>query len=232
MEFDRYGRIRNPNITSTEPVDTYTHVTNSRSSSTFFLWDWFNDMIIGIGNFIANSTEYIIAGLTWIVLLAGGIFAVTSLIEVWTKNNFIVAAIITFFGGGLLYYVFMIMLGILYWIVSVSLAILRYIFYNAYTLLLVVGICVGVVWYSNRNASIASNYEPTTRSYAIETTHRYRCTANTLNVRREPYTGSLVIGKLHKGDFVEVYDVHDSFAYIKYGDTKAWASIKYLEKMY
>ena len=108
----------------------------------------------------------------------------------------------------------------------------RYIFYNAYTLLLVVGICVGVVWYSNRNVSTTANHEPATRSYAIETTSRYRCTASTLNVRREPYTGSPVIGKLHKGDFVEVYDVHDGFAHIKYGDTKAWASMKYLEKMY
>lgn len=232
MEFDRYGRLKNPGISSTEPVNTYTHIQNSRNTSTFFLWDWFNDLVIGIGNFIGNYTETIIGILTWIAIIVGGISAISLLIDVWSKNNFLVAALITIFGGGILYYVFMIILGILYLIVSIVLVVLRYIFYNAYTLLLVIGLWVGIVWYNNRDSATSVQKEPVRSSFVAAKTSRYRCTANTLNVRREPYTGSPVVGKLHRGDFVEVYDIYDGFAHIKYGDSKAWASVTYLEKIF
>ena len=231
MEFDKYGRLRNPGISSTEPVNTYTHITNSRSSSTFFLWDWFNDLVIGIGNFIADHTETIIGILTWIVIIVGGFFAISLLNEVWSNNNFLVATLITIFGGGILYYIFMIILGILYWIVSLSLIVLRYIFYNAFTLLFVIGLWVGFAWYNNKDSAPAAQ-QPVSSSYTTPKASRYRCKARTLNVRREPYTGSPVIGKLHRGDYVEVYDIYDDFAHIKYGDTKAWASVTYLEKMF
>ena len=153
MEFDKYGRLKNPGISSTDPVNTYTHIQNSRSSRTFAPWDWFNDFVIGIGNFIANSTEFIIGALAWIVIIAGGITGIVFLFDVWSIHSFIAAALITVLGGGILYYVFMFILGILYWIVSISLVIVRYIFYNAYTLLLVIGICLGIVWYNNREPS-------------------------------------------------------------------------------
>ena len=230
MEFDRFGRLRNPGISSTEPVNTYTHITNSRSTNTFFLWDWFNDFVIGIGNFIANSTEYIIGILSWIAIIAGGIMGITLLIDVWSKNNFIVAALITIFGGGILYYVFMIILGIMYWIVSISLVIVRYIFYNAYTLLLVIALWIGIVWYNGRDSSPTAQNDSVKSTLVTENPVRYRCTAKTLNVRREPYMGSPIIGKLHRGDIVEVYDIYDNFAHIKYGNTKAWASTSYLVK--
>lgn len=231
MEFDRYGRLKNPGISSTEPVNTYTHITNSRSSSTFFLWDWFNDVVIGIGNFIADHTETIIGILTWIVIIVGGISAISILTEVWSNNNFLGAALITIFVGGILYYVFMIILGILYWIVSLTLIVLRYIFYNAFTLLFVIGLWVGIAWYNNKDSAPAVQQEPVRSSLVAPKTSRYRCTATTLNVRREPYTASPVVGQLHRGDFVEVYEIYDGFAHIKYGDSKAWASVKYLEKM-
>lgn len=232
MEFDRYGRLRNPGISSTEPVNTYTHYQNSRSSSTFFLWDWFNDLVIGIGNFIADHTETIIGILAWIAIIVGGVSAISLLIEVWSNNNFLVAALITVFGGGILYYVFMIILGLLYWIVSIALVVLRYIFYNAFTLLLVIGLWIGIAWYNNRDSAPAVQQEPVRSSFVAPKTSRYRCTATTLNVRREPSTGSPVVGQLHRGDYVEVYEIRGGFAHIKYGDSKAWASITYLEKMF
>ena len=228
MEFDRYGRIKNPGISSTEPVNTYTHVTNSRSTNTFFLWDWINDFVIGIGNFIANSTEVIIGILTWIAIIAGGIVGITLLVDVWSKNSFIVAALITFFGGGILYYVFMIILGIMYWVVSISLVIVRYIFYNVYTLLLVVCLWIGIVCYKGCNNSMTTQNDSVRSTLVTENSVKYRCTARVLNVRREPYTNSPVIGKIYRGDIVEVYDTFEGFAYIKYGNTKAWASINYL----
>ena len=231
MEFDRYGRLKNPGISSTEPVNTYTHITNSRSSSTFFLWDWFNDLVIGIGNFIADHTETIIGILTWIVIIVGGISAISILTEVWSNNNFLGAALITIFVGGILYYVFMIILGILYWIVSLTLIVLRYIFYNAFTLLFVIGLWVGIAWYNNNDSAPAVQQEPVRSSLVAPKTSRYRCTATTLNVRQEPYTASPVVGQLHRGDYVEVYEIYDGFAHIKYGDSKAWASVKYLENM-
>lgn len=231
MEFDQFGRMRNPGISSTEPVNRYTHIRNERPSRTFFLWDWFNDLIAGIGNFIADSTEFIIGALTWIAIIGGGICAITALYQIWTENGFIAAVLITLFCGGIVYYVFMIILGIMYWIVSVSLAILRFIFYNGYTFLIFIGICTGIVWYNNRHPSSYTRQETTPTTLVTHPVSRYRCTASTLNVRRQPYAGAPIIGKLHKGELVEVYDTYDGFANIKYGNTKAWASLSYLEKM-
>ena len=231
MEFDQYGRLRNPGISSTEPVNNYTHIRNERSIRTFFLWDWFNDLIINIGNFIATSTEFIIGALAWIAIIGGAIIGIALLYQIWTENGLIAAIIITVICGGIVYYIFMIILGIMYWIVAISLAILRFIFYNAYTFLLFIGICGGIVWYINRHPSDSIRQKPTTNTLVTQPISRYRCTARTLNVRRQPYKGAPIIGKLHKGDIVEVYDTSDGFAHIKYGYTKAWASLDYLEKM-
>lgn len=87
-EFDRYGRLRNPGISSTAPINNITHVQNSRSSSVFAPWDWFNDLIIGIGNFIAGSTEAIIGILAAIIMLGGIIMAIVFLFSVWTQYSF------------------------------------------------------------------------------------------------------------------------------------------------
>jgi len=229
MEFDQYGRIKNPNIPSTGPLDNYTHTRNHRTSSTFFLWDWFNDLVIGIGNLIATGTEYIISALAWIAIIGGGIWGIVQLVDVWTHHSFIAAIFITIFGGTILYYIFMFILGILFWVVSIGLAIIRYIFYNAYTLLLTILICGWLAWHNGSSSSSTAQREPVRSTITTEPTTRYRVTASTLNVRREPYTGSPVIGKLHRYDFVEVYSFYDGFAQIKYGGSKAWASEKYLE---
>lgn len=153
MEFDKYGRIKNPTISSPRSVNAYTQVNNNHRSRTFFLWDWFNDLVIGIGNFIANSTDFILGALAWIVIIAGSIYAISALIDVWSNHDFFIAALITIFGGGLLYTIVMIILGILSWIVAILLVIIRYIFYNAYTLLLFIGIIVGIRWYINKDHS-------------------------------------------------------------------------------
>lgn len=231
MEFDEYGRLKNPGIPSPEPVNTYTQTRNRRSSSTFFLWDWFNDFVISIGNFLANNYETIMGFMIWIMGAIGAICGIIILVNIWSNHNFIVATIITIIAGGLLYWVFLIIIGILYWVLSIILAILRFTFYNAYTLLLVIGICIGIVWYNNRSSSPTFQHNPASSSFIAPKTNRYRCTARTLNVRRQPYIGSPVIGKLHQGDYVEVYDVYDGFAHIKFGNSKAWASIAYLQKM-
>lgn len=147
IQFDQYGRLRNPGIPSTRPLDDYTHIQNIRTTSTFYWWDWFNDIIINIGNFIAKSTEYILSGLTWIAIIIGAIFAISSLFQVWRENSFIAALFITAIGGVILYYVFLIIFGIIYWGVSIALVVIRFIFYNAYTFLLFIAICIGIVLY-------------------------------------------------------------------------------------
>lgn len=147
MEFDNYGRIKNPGISATEPVNNFTQVRNSSSSDTFFLWDWFNDFVIGIGNFIAGSTEIIIGILTWIIIIIGAIIGILLVVDIWSEHSFIVAALLTMLGGTILYYVFMIIIFVMYCVVSLSLAIVRYIFYDAFTLLLAIAIGVGIAWY-------------------------------------------------------------------------------------
>lgn len=164
MEFDKYGRIKNPTISSPQSVNTYTQIQNNHNSRTFFLWDWFNDLVIGIGNFIANSTDFIIGALALIIIISGCIYAISALIDVWSNHGFFIAALITIFGGGLLYTIVVIILGILSWVVAIFLFMIRYIFYNAYTLLLFLGIILCVRWYVNKDYSSSVYQEPVNNS--------------------------------------------------------------------
>lgn len=231
MEFDEYGRLKNPGIPSPQPVNNYTQTQNRRNLSTFYLWDQFNDFVIGIGNFFANNSETIMGVMIWIVGAIGAIYAIIALIGIWSNNNFIVATIITILGGGLLYWAFLFVIGVLYWVLSVTMAVLRFIFYNAYTLLLVIGICVGLVWYNNRDSQSSSvQSEPVRSSVVTEVPTTYRCTATVLNVRSEPNTEAPIIGQLHKGSIVVVYNMNAGFAHIKYKNTRGWVSAMYLER--
>lgn len=226
-EFDRYGRLRNPGISSTAPINNITHVQNSRSSSVFAPWDWFNDLIIGIGNFIAGSTEAIIGILAAIIMLGGIIMAIVFLFSVWTQYSFWGALAITIIGGGIGYYVFMIILGVVYWIVAVSLAILRFIFYNAYTLLITIVIVFGITQCNNHKNNV--NSQPVRSNIMAPVITHYRCTSKTrLNIRQEPYTTSPIVGKIDRADIVEGLEIRNGFVHVRHRGVDGWASLRYL----
>lgn len=146
MEFDKYGRIKNPHISGPEPITRYTQTQNSRSSSSFLLWDWFNDLVIGIGNFIGRSIDVILSILIWIAIIAGVVYGISTISDMWSKHGFVVAALVTFFAGYFCFAIYFLVVSVLLWIVSALLSIIRFVFYNAYTLLLTIAIICGIKW--------------------------------------------------------------------------------------
>ena len=69
------------------------------------------------------------------------------------------------------------------------------------------------------------------RTELYKSTTTYVCTARkSLIVRSEPNASSRQIGSLNAREEVEVYEVVDGFAKIRFGGEYGYASIKYLEK--
>lgn len=77
---------------------------------------------------------------------------------------------------------------------------------------------------SNLKMSAAKTYHQTTD----ENTTTYVCKASTLNVRNMPNPNARTLGKIKKGERVEVYRFVNGFAEIKYAGKKGYVSEKYL----
>ena len=118
-------------------------------------------------------------------------------------------------------------------IARIILGALRYIFYNIYTLLITVVIVLGIVFtpqienmidgFSDNSVKI-ENTTP-----AIETTTTYYCKAKSnLNIRKQPSSNATVLGVLKPGQSVEVYRIEGDWATIKYKDSKAYVSSRFI----
>lgn len=75
---------------------------------------------------------------------------------------------------------------------------------------------------SHRSAANQTNQQTTAQ------TSTYVCTANTLNIRRMPNSSAQTIGKLKKGEKVEVYQMVYDYAEISYAGQKGYVSKKYI----
>ena len=53
---------------------------------------------------------------------------------------------------------------------------------------------------------------------------------SSLNVRQYPSSNSKVVGTLNNGDYIEVFDIKDGWAYIKYNEAHAFISAKYIKE--
>ena len=124
----------------------------------------------------------------------------------------------------------MIAAGILIWVATIALAIVRFVFYNIYTLLLTLILIFCIIQCDGQ--TISSSQPHSISSSSSIQNNSYRCTARTyLRVRTAPNLQSLEIGKINNGEIIEVYDIQDGFAKIKYGDDFGYASLKYLQKI-
>jgi len=52
-----------------------------------------------------------------------------------------------------------------------------------------------------------------------------------LNVRKEPSSSSQILGSIQRNAIVDVYDISNGFAKIKYNNSYAYVSVKYLQKL-
>lgn len=204
---------------------------NTRSYTTYrrSLWSRFDNVISNIGNWFADSSEGITSIFAILLLVCMAIPFIGWLISLgWFWG--IVAGI---FLGGIAYYAAMIVIGIFIWISNIGLGVIRYIFYSGTTFLIalaIAGVLSGIGVFSsssNHTAYPAQNEDVTSL------TTKYYCTARSvLNVRSAPNQSAKVIGVLNSNQTVEVYEITNGFARIKYNGSDGYASIKYLKKQY
>ncbi len=199
---------------------------SSSSYRRISLWDRFDNFIGSVGNWFADYSEKITSILTVILFACGAIPFIIWLFSLGWWG--IVAGI---FLSGIAYYALIIVVGVFIWTSNMALGIVRYIFYSGTTFVIttvIVGMLSGIgILSSSSNGT----------SYPAETEHivpsKYYCTARSvLNVRSAPNPHARIMGVLKPNQTVDVYDIINGFARIKYNNTDAYASIKYLKKQY
>lgn len=218
------GEIRTPLGRGPIPIshNTRSYITYRRS-----IWNRFDDFIGNIGNWFADTSETITSILSVLLLICMAIPFIGWLISLgWFWG--IVAGI---FLGGIAYYAAMIVVGIFIWISNIGLAVIRYIFYSGTSFLItlaIVGVLIGI---SAMSSSSSHTTNSTKSEYAIPQTTKYYCTARSvLNIRSAPNQNARVIGVLKPNQIVDVYEITNGFAKIKYNGSDGYASIKYLSK--
>lgn len=234
MAIDQYGQIirRSPRPI---PINTVPYI-HSNDTATFDngglnLWDRYDNFIRRIGNWFAEYAETITGIIAIVICAIGAIGFISWLVSLGLFWG-IVAGL---FLGGIAYYAVLVIAGIFIFIGNVSLGIVRYVFYNGWTFLITLVIILGLLIFSgNSNQSLHSRTStaspvPTTSI----TTTSYRCVAKILNVRSGPGAGYNVIGKIYRGQTVNVVDdyIHnDDFVKILYNNREGYVSKKYILK--
>lgn len=200
---------------------------SSYNSIKYNLWDRFNDTIKSIGNWIDDIIEPVSG---WITIIAYAIAAICLICWVFNDSN-IFYIILRFFGafiiGGIGFYV----IAIDCFLIGLLLKCVRFLFWNAWTLLIALMLGIGG-WAYSTYGSPSFTHSSTERTEVYTPTYdKYRCTAAVLNVRIHPNKTSRIIGTLRKRQEVEVIDKENGFAAIEYNGQRGYASLKYLNKI-
>ncbi len=157
--------------------------------------------------------------------------AIGLLIWIFSDGD-ILGIVLRFLGACIMAFVAMIGLGIAIWCLSMVLKIIRFIFWNAWTLLIALVAGAGI-WIYSANSS-AFNFSFFGSDDAMESVaqvaENYRCTAKVLNVRAQPTKNSPVLGTIRKGQEVEVEEIVGDFARISFKGQTGYVSLQYLEK--
>ncbi len=229
MAIDQYGQIirRSPkpiSIQTNTNIGSY-HGYNSYSPN---LWERFNDFIGGIGNWFADYSEQITGVLSIFLLIC---LAIPFIIWLFSLGLFwgIVAGV---FLGGIAYYAAMIVVGIFAFISNIALGIIRYIFYSGVSFLislLIIGGLIGYSYFENSKQTI--NTYPSVENTTIAT-KKYYCNVKSLNVRSLPDENAYIIGKLKRNQIIDVLEISNGFAKIKYDSSFGYISERYIKESY
>lgn len=190
-------------------------------------WEKFNCAIADAGNWLDDHIETFSG---WISMICMIIAAIGLVCWVFHDGNifYIICRIIgaCIFGG-----ILMVAIGIQSFILGLALKIVRYIIWSGTTLLVTLGLVLGIWAYvaitNNSSAYESEHIEAVVRSEAVT----YECTAYELNIRSLPNTSSAVLGKISIGDQIEVIDEINGFAHITYKGQDGYLSLKYLKKI-
>lgn len=234
-EFDQYGRLKNNNYRP-QPLSSFTstYVPSSSSYGRPNIWNRFNCFIEDIGEWLRDNTEALSNNIAIGVFFLACAVAIIGAIGVWIDEGFWSFVLYAFCAYLVMCYGGLLITGIMMYALRIPIFILGLIFHNAYVLLVTIAISLGILFY-NVNDPLFQSKEPQPRvvntTTSIPTTTRYKCTANTvLNVRKEPNSSSQIIGAIQHNEFVDVYDISNGFAKIKFKTGIGYVSIKYLQE--
>lgn len=197
------------------------------SFRSYSIWDRFNEAIKSVGNWIDDIIEPVSGWITIIGIIVGVIALIC-----WIFNDSnIIYIILRFIGAcfiaGIMYYV----IAINAFLISLLLKVIRFVFWNAWTLLITLTLAIGG-WAYAAYGPHSYDYTSATETEVYTPTYdKYRCTASVLNVRTHPDKTSRVLGTLRKGQEIEVIDIENGFAAIEYNGQRGYASLKYLTKI-
>ncbi len=211
-----FGSVRTAEMPRHENVTTSYHES---------LWSRMNSAICSFGNWFDNCVGDITEWTLIIMMIAlyGGaaiwVFQAESLL--WGIARLIGAFFIVGIG------VYVVAIASYIWVAI--LLIIRFCFWNIYTLLMAIGIVAVLCLYASNSSSASYSASTPTAVYASPTI--YVCTARTsLKVRKYPTLSSSQIGSLTRGEKVEVLDISNGFAHIKWHGQDGYASTKYLRE--
>lgn len=230
-EIDQYGRLirrTRPNLPDTHNATTYAS-SSSYSDSSWNWWSRLNNCIIDIGNWLSDHTEDITSILVFIT--AGiGVIGLGLWVLSMFFNDGIITGILSIVGACIMGYLLFICIGIGAWVLGMLLVVVRFVFWNIYTLLIAIAL-ISFLTVANVSTHNSTSHQTTTQQYTASQTTTYYCTTKTvLNIRSNPNLSANVIGTLKPNQAVEVYEIKNGFAKIKYGTTNAYVSSKYISK--
>ncbi len=219
--------IRIPQNTRTSSSSSYSGTSTVRSRS---LWTRFNDAVAEVGNWFAEHVDKAISVCCFLVIAAvvilAIIYVITTFIQeglIWAIVVGVICCVVGYFTVGLSWYVIL-------FLVNVVMYGLRLIFWNGWTLLLVLCLIGGSMLTQCVSGLSSGSSAPTEEvvQSTSSSTQVYRCTAQVLNIRTQPNTSSGVLGVLRDGDTVEVQEIVNGFACILYNGQEGYVSMKYM----
>lgn len=226
------GRLRNVSV-PTHINTSYSAPSSSTSNSGGYYRPGFfqrlNNGVASIGNWIDDWVDSACTVVMWIIIIAIAGTAIVGVISLFVEGRIFAAILAIVFGSAIVYYGAVI-LGYIGWIIAAAVFYsLRYIFWNFWSLLLVLLLAGGIFYWANNPDTFRKTSAETE---IVETTSTYRCTAKVLNVRSGPSTSYSTIGRLYRGQTIEVITINDKFAKFHYEGGYGYAGIKYLERVY
>ena len=206
-------------------ASSYSGIRRSRS-----WWSRFNDAIIDAGNWFGDIIEPVRTVVMWIILGIVWISAIIGVISLFVQGRIFVGILSIIPGAAIVYYGSFIIAGLAYVLISVLLYPIRFIIWNAWTLIAAIVISIGIA-IAISNADLTLYEKDDTIAEVEETYPTYVCTAWALNVRSAPHKSASILGALKKGDTCEVITFEGKFAKIKFGDTYGYVSTSYITEM-
>lgn len=223
-----FGNIAKATPVIEIPRNTSTY-TSWESSHRESLWSRFNNSVASIGNWFAEKSEDVLGWLSIIAMSIIVIAGIVTVIGTWIDDGFWMAlfmAVGVCVAGAIIWCIAATVIVI---IVNIVMYGLRFLFWNGWTLILALTLAggFGIYSYANSTSQMSTNvYEE-----PINQTVSYEITASELNVRTQPSKNATIVGKLHKGDHIEVFDLTNGFAKIDYNGSKCYVSERYIRKI-